>query len=120
MCSSTNHPGSLRCSLHKNSQHHAPAGSFPSNRLNMRRSAMKNALVRIGGIKGEWVKHALTVLIRPSSHQQRRRSAFEPRPSHLSIKSESNEICKFLISLITGSESPLGGFSSCIARRFFA
>lgn len=90
MCSPTNHPGSFRCSLHKNSQH-APAGSFPSNRLNMRRSAMKNSLVRIGGVEGEWVKRALTALIRPSSHQQRRRSAFEPRPSRLSIMSKSHE-----------------------------
>ncbi|KAL2318053.1 hypothetical protein Fmac_031929 [Flemingia macrophylla] len=79
MCSPTTHPGSFRCSLHKNNQ--APSGSFPSNRLNMRRSAMKNSLVRIGGVEGEWVKRALTALIRPSSHQQRRRAAFESRPS---------------------------------------
>ena len=91
MCSPTNHPGSFRCSLHKNNHHHASAGSFPSNRLNMRRSAMKNSLVRIGGVEGEWVKRALTALIRPSSHQQRRRSAFEPRPSRLSIMSNSEE-----------------------------
>ncbi|KAK7383485.1 hypothetical protein VNO78_29164 [Psophocarpus tetragonolobus] len=87
MCSPTTHPGSFRCSLHKNS--HAPAGSFPPNRLNMRRSAMKNSLVRIGGVEGEWVKRALTALIRPSSHQQRRRAAFEPRPSRLSIMSSA-------------------------------
>ncbi|KAG4944278.1 hypothetical protein JHK85_048924 [Glycine max] len=84
MCSPTTHPGSFRCSLHKNS-HSAQTGSFPSNRLNMRRSAMKNSLVRIGGVEGEWVKRALTALIRPSSHQQRRRTAFEPRQSRLSI-----------------------------------
>ncbi|XP_020235646.1 uncharacterized protein LOC109815347 [Cajanus cajan] len=89
MCSPTTHPGSFRCSLHKN--HHAPSGSFPSNRLNMRRSAMKNSLVRIGGVEGEWVKRALTALIRPSSHQQRRRAAFESRPSRLSIMSMAVE-----------------------------
>ncbi|WVZ02143.1 hypothetical protein V8G54_022949 [Vigna mungo] len=54
--------------LHKNSQHHTSVGSFPSNRLNMRRSAMKNSLVRIGGIEGEWVKC-------------RRRLTFEPESS---------------------------------------
>ncbi|TKY58116.1 serine-rich protein [Spatholobus suberectus] len=90
-CSPTTHPGSFRCSLHKNHRH-TPAGSFPSNRLNiMRRSAMKNSLVRIGGVEGEWVKRALTALIRPSSHQQRRRSAFEPRLSRLSIMSKTQE-----------------------------
>ncbi|KAL5144870.1 hypothetical protein HKD37_06G015079 [Glycine soja] len=86
MCSPTTHPGSFRCSLHKNigsSNHNAD--SYPSNRLNMRRSAMKNSLVRIGGVEGEWVKRALTALIRPSSHQQRRRAGFEPRPSRLSV-----------------------------------
>ncbi|KAL5190009.1 hypothetical protein HKD37_04G009569 [Glycine soja] len=75
MCSPTMHPGSFRCSLHKNignNNHHSD--SYPSNRLNMRRSAMKNSLVRIGGVEGEWVKRALTALIRPSSHQQRRRA----------------------------------------------
>uniref|UniRef100_A0A0R0K8U2 Serine-rich protein n=1 Tax=Glycine max TaxID=3847 RepID=A0A0R0K8U2_SOYBN len=82
MCSPTMHPGSFRCSLHKNignNNHHSD--SYPSNRLNMRRSAMKNSLVRIGGVEGEWVKRALTALIRPSSHQQRRRAGFEPRPT---------------------------------------
>ncbi|WVZ16771.1 hypothetical protein V8G54_009753 [Vigna mungo] len=53
MCSPTTHPDSFRCSLHKNTatnNHHAD--SYPSNRLNMRRSAMKNSLVRIGGDLG--------------------------------------------------------------------
>lgn len=92
MCSPTSHPGSFRCSLHKNNHHAPPSGSFPSNRLNiMRRSAMKNSLVRIGGVEGEWVKRALTALIRPSSHQQKRRSAFAPRPSRLSIMSKAEQ-----------------------------
>ncbi|XP_027332032.1 uncharacterized protein LOC113847248 [Abrus precatorius] len=92
MCSPTTHPGSFRCSLHKSigGNHHS-SGSFPSNRLNMRRSAMKNSLVRIGGVEGEWVKRALTALIRPSSHQQRRRAAFEPRPSRLCTVSKAEE-----------------------------
>ncbi|XP_061376436.1 uncharacterized serine-rich protein C215.13-like [Gastrolobium bilobum] len=91
MCSPTNHPGSFRCSLHKNSGGSHNADSYPSIRLNMRRSAMKNSLVRIGGVEGEWVKRALTALIRPSSHQQRRRAAFEPRPSRLSTMSRAEE-----------------------------
>ncbi|GLU01276.1 hypothetical protein SLE2022_185880 [Rubroshorea leprosula] len=93
MCSPTTHPGSFRCSLHKNSgnNHGNGSGSYPSNRLNMRRSAMTNSLVRIGGVEGEWVKRALTALIRPSSHQQRRRAAFRPRPSRLSVMSKSDD-----------------------------
>ncbi|XP_061341035.1 uncharacterized protein LOC133287433 [Gastrolobium bilobum] len=95
MCSPTTHPGSFRCSLHKNTgnnNNNNNVDSYPSNRLNMRRSAMKNSLVRIGGVEGEWVKRALTALIRPSSHQQRRRAAFEPRPSRLSVMSKAQDL----------------------------
>lgn len=98
MCSPTTHPGSFRCSLHKGSSsasrraagHHA--ASSPSNRLNARRSAMTNSLVRIGTVEGEWVKRALTALIRPSSHQQRRRSSFHPQPSRLSVMSKAEDL----------------------------
>ncbi|XP_057968732.1 uncharacterized protein LOC131158128 [Malania oleifera] len=97
MCSPTTHPGSFRCSLHKNlSGNHTPRGqsqmaSYHSNGLDARRSAMKNSLVRIGTVEGEWVKRALATLIRPSSHQQRRRAAFQPRPSRLSITSKAED-----------------------------
>ncbi|URE10570.1 Serine-rich [Musa troglodytarum] len=87
LCSPSTHPGSFRCSLHKglNLHHHGHvAAASPSNRLNARRSAMTNSLVRIGAVEGEWVKRALAALIRPSSHQQRRRAGFQPRPSRLS------------------------------------
>ncbi|KAJ6796055.1 uncharacterized protein M6B38_134305 [Iris pallida] len=86
MCSPTNHPGSFRCSLHKNQP---PAVQYSSNRLNARRSAMTNSLVRIGTVEGDLVKRALAALIRPSSHQQRRRAAFQPRPSRLSAMSRA-------------------------------
>nr|ABK26255.1 unknown [Picea sitchensis] len=79
MCSPTNHPGSFRCSLHRNSSH----SSSTHSQLNARRSAMTNSLVRIGGVEGEWVRRALTSLIRPSSHHMRRRSSFQRRPSRL-------------------------------------
>ncbi|XP_038985417.1 uncharacterized protein LOC103715996 [Phoenix dactylifera] len=91
MCSPTTHPGSFRCSLHKGFGHnHAVSSS--SNRLNARRSAMTNSLVRIGTVEGEWVRRALAALIRPSSHQQRRREAFQPRPSRLSIMSKAIDL----------------------------
>ncbi|KAL1553732.1 hypothetical protein AAHA92_14366 [Salvia divinorum] len=89
MCSPTNHPGSFRCSLHKSvtsKPQTAPCGS--SGRLNMRRSAMKNSLVRIGAVEGEWVRRALAASIRPSSHQQRR-AEFSRRPTRFSVVSQS-------------------------------
>ncbi|KAA0064910.1 nuclear transcription factor Y subunit gamma-like [Cucumis melo var. makuwa] len=94
MCSPTTHPGSFRCSLHKKSgsgihQHQASSSAYSSTGLNMRRSAMTNSLVRIGGVEGDWVKRALTALIRPSSHQLRRRANFRPQPSRLSVMSKA-------------------------------
>lgn len=96
MCSPTSHPGSFRCSLHKNSVAGGSGGggqqaSFPSNRLNMRRSAMTNSIVRIGGVEGELMRRSLTALIRPSSHHLRRRGAFETRPSRLSVMSKAED-----------------------------
>ncbi|CAL2234963.1 unnamed protein product [Prunus armeniaca] len=91
MCSPTSHPGSFRCSLHKNVGGGHNAAPYPTNRLNMRRSAMTNSLVRIGGVEGEWVKRALTALIRPCAHQQRRRAGFQPRPSRLSAMSTTDD-----------------------------
>ncbi|CAL5375584.1 unnamed protein product [Camellia sinensis] len=93
MCSPTTHPGSFRCSLHKNvsnrHQQYRNTVSYRANRLNARRSAMTNSLVRIGTVEGDLVKRALSALIRPSSHQQRRRADFQPRPSRLSIMSRA-------------------------------
>ncbi|KAI3467989.1 hypothetical protein Pfo_024652 [Paulownia fortunei] len=94
LCSPTTHPGSFRCALHKNSfgggggNHSVP---YSPNRLNMRRSAMTNSLVRIGTVEGDLVKRALAALIRPSSHQQRRRADFQPRPSRLSVMSKAED-----------------------------
>ncbi|KAK6267702.1 hypothetical protein QUC31_011862 [Theobroma cacao] len=103
LCSPTTHPGSFRCSLHKglsmSRDHHHQNNRQPttssfhsSSALHFRRSAMKNSLVRIGGVEGELVKRALTALIRPSSHQQRRRAAFEPGPSRLSVMSKADDL----------------------------
>ncbi|CAH8281724.1 unnamed protein product [Eruca vesicaria subsp. sativa] len=95
MCSPTTHPGSFRCSLHKNvaNPHGQGTASYPASSLNMRRSAMTNSLVRIGGVEGEWVRRALTTLIRPSSHHLRRRAAYQPRPSRFSAMSKAATEC---------------------------
>ncbi|KAL2548603.1 serine-rich protein-related [Forsythia ovata] len=97
LCSPTTHPGSFRCALHKNNFGGGGGGggnhsiSYTPNRLNARRSAMTNSLVRIGTVEGDLVKRALSALIRPSSHQQRRRFDFQPRPSRLSIMSKAED-----------------------------
>ncbi|WMV36579.1 hypothetical protein MTR67_029964 [Solanum verrucosum] len=96
MCSPTTHPGSFRCSLHKNRSGSGSTGSrtaatYSPNQLILRRSAMTNSLVRIGTVEGDLVKRALAALIRPSSHQQRRRADFQRRPSRLSAMSKADD-----------------------------
>nr|GEV14284.1 protein O-mannosyltransferase [Tanacetum cinerariifolium] len=96
LCSPTTHPGSFRCSLHKNINNTSLSSSnnggvYHSNRLHARRSAMTNSLVRIGTVEGDLVKRALAALIRPSSHQQRRRSDFRPTPTRLSKMSKAGD-----------------------------
>ncbi|CAL0304900.1 unnamed protein product [Lupinus luteus] len=94
MCSPTTHPGSFRCSLHKNFGSHSTAAvRYSPNWLNARRSAMTNSLVRIRGFEGEHVKRALAALIRPSSHNQRRRCDFRPRRSRLCVMSKAEDDC---------------------------
>ncbi|GAA0172510.1 hypothetical protein LIER_26322 [Lithospermum erythrorhizon] len=75
MCSPTNHPGSFRCRLHKNISNNDTV----NNKL--RRWAMVNSVV----------KRSLASLIRPSSHQLRRRENFQRRTSRLSKMSKTND-----------------------------
>nr|ACJ86153.1 unknown [Medicago truncatula] len=91
MCSPTTHPGSFRCSLHKGFGSRAAVTPYSQNRLNARRSAMTNSLVGIRGVEGDLVKRALAALIRPSSHQQKRRGDFHPRPSRLSVMTKAQD-----------------------------
>lgn len=116
MCSPTTHAGSFRCAYHKRmaeqeqqrqqkqeqkvqqqqqvkqeqqqQQRQQQTAWSRSRTLNLRRSAMKNSLVRIG-VEGEIVKRNLANPIRPSAHQLRRREAFQPKPSRLSNMSKA-------------------------------
>lgn len=53
---------------------------------------MTNSLVRIGTVEGDLVKRALAALIRPSSHQQRRRADFQKRMSRLSVMAKAEDL----------------------------
>ncbi|CAA0822779.1 serine-rich protein-related [Striga hermonthica] len=102
LCSPTTHPGSFRCALHKNSfgggaSRNNNSVRYSPTRLNMRRSAMTNSLVRIGTVEGDLVKRALAALIRPSSHQQRRREDFRPHfsSSAAEVLRSTRRLCEF-------------------------
>ncbi|TKW42080.1 hypothetical protein SEVIR_1G360400v4 [Setaria viridis] len=114
MCSPTNHPGSFRCSLHK--ERKAPHGghkptsppsppslagsssSMTTSRLGASASRrMGSALVRIGAVEGgEWARRALAATVRPSpaaqqSQHRRRVGGIRPRPSRLSAVSMAGD-----------------------------
>uniref|UniRef100_A0ACD5ZBZ9 Uncharacterized protein n=1 Tax=Avena sativa TaxID=4498 RepID=A0ACD5ZBZ9_AVESA len=102
MCSPTNHPGSFRCSLHKERKQEAPVGhSKPASAsssvsslgdscrmLDAKRTG--SALVRVvGAVESRtWARRALAPS--PQSPHRRRSAAggsFRPRPSRLSAVS---------------------------------
>ncbi|KAL6591407.1 hypothetical protein ACP70R_049910 [Stipagrostis hirtigluma subsp. patula] len=108
MCSPTNHPGSFRCSLHKerkapgshghghkpSSPPSPPSPTSPSAPSTSRlgaggRRMMGSALVRIGAVEGgEWARRALAATARPSpaaqqAQHRRRVGGFRSRPSRL-------------------------------------
>ncbi|KAF8689928.1 hypothetical protein HU200_041563 [Digitaria exilis] len=119
MCSPTNHPGSFRCSLHKERKPAAaphgghghgqrptsppsppsPVSSGPTtSRLGAAAGRrMGSALVRIGAVEGgEWARRALAATVRPSaaaqqSQHRRRVGGFRPRPSRLSAVSMAGD-----------------------------
>ncbi|KAL6911963.1 hypothetical protein ACP4OV_000768 [Aristida adscensionis] len=115
MCSPTNHPGSFRCSLHKDrkapgghghrqptSPPSPPSPTSPSAPSPSRLGAaagrrMGSALVRIGAVEGgEWARRALAATARPSpaaqqSQHRRRVGGFRARPSRLRAVSMAGE-----------------------------
>nr|ACG47894.1 serine-rich protein [Zea mays] len=111
MCSPTSHPGSFRCSLHKERAtkpppphgHGKPTSPPPplttTSRLCAAGRRMGSALVRIGAVEGgQCARRALAATARPSpaAAQHRRRvgagaGAARPRPSRLSAVSVAGD-----------------------------
>ncbi|KAL9242474.1 hypothetical protein vseg_016467 [Gypsophila vaccaria] len=68
LCSPTNHPGSFRCQLHRNT----------NTNTNNSQSATKKVAANI---KEKSMKAMLLQLIKPSSHNLRRRGRFQAQPT---------------------------------------
>ncbi|KAM0911039.1 hypothetical protein ACQ4PT_013754 [Festuca glaucescens] len=105
MCSPTNHPGSFRCSRHKERKQEAPAchghghghskptsspstASFGSGASKLGTKRAGSALVRVGGAveSGTWGRRALAPSPQ-SPHRRRAAGGFRRRPSRLSAVS---------------------------------
>uniref|UniRef100_A0A0D9VM88 Uncharacterized protein n=1 Tax=Leersia perrieri TaxID=77586 RepID=A0A0D9VM88_9ORYZ len=108
MCSPTNHPGSFRCSRHKEQgKRNAAAPTSPPSpsgsgggfgRLTAAGARrMGNALARIGAVEsGQWARRALAATVRPSpaaqqAQHRRRVGGARPRPSRLSAVSMAGD-----------------------------
>uniref|UniRef100_A0ACD5YVQ7 Uncharacterized protein n=1 Tax=Avena sativa TaxID=4498 RepID=A0ACD5YVQ7_AVESA len=105
MCSPTNHPGSFRCSKHKERKQEATAchghskPASPPSPSSLGRGASKlgtkrtgSAVVRVGGAveSGAWARRALSPSPQ-SPHRRRAAGGFRPRPSRLSAVSFAGE-----------------------------
>ncbi|XP_051191556.1 uncharacterized protein [Lolium perenne] len=107
MCSPTNHPGSFRCSRHRERKQEAPAcndhghskPASPTSAASLASGASKlgtkrtgSALVRLGGSveRGTWARRALAPSPQ-SPHRRRAAGGFCPRPSRLSAVSFAGE-----------------------------
>ncbi|KAF7086590.1 hypothetical protein CFC21_089875, partial [Triticum aestivum] len=98
MCSPTNHPGSFRCSLHKERKQAAPAGSStrpasPPSPPSTSKST-GGALARLVPIgSGHWARRALapSPAAQQSLQHRRRAGGFRPRPSRLSAVSTAGD-----------------------------
>ncbi|XAR66828.1 hypothetical protein NMG60_11013175 [Bertholletia excelsa] len=72
LCSPTTHPGSFRCSLHRNSR-----GVSGRSAVHTRPSHWELAVMA----KAYSLKALLLQVIKPSSHELQRRRNFQPRPT---------------------------------------
>ncbi|KAE9467699.1 hypothetical protein C3L33_00373, partial [Rhododendron williamsianum] len=78
LCSPTTHPGSFRCSLHRNSRGLLSRSTARINRLDPNQS------------KACVLKPFLMQIIRPSSHDQRRKK-FRPRPTRFAAMNRAGD-----------------------------
>ncbi|PWA69911.1 hypothetical protein CTI12_AA295320 [Artemisia annua] len=75
LCSPTNHPGSFRCSRHRNLQR------VPSRRVASRGNSWELAVVA----KANSMKTFLRIMINPSSRDLQRRRNFQQKPSRFCL-----------------------------------
>ncbi|KAJ4709693.1 Serine-rich protein-related [Melia azedarach] len=74
LCSPTSHPGSFRCSIHRNNQRSS----------SIRRRSNRSWELAMTA-KADPVKAFLLQIIKPSSHDLQRRRNFQPRPTRFCL-----------------------------------
>jgi hypothetical protein len=76
LCAPTNHPGSFRCSQHRNTRR---ISNYPSS------SSLSRAELIKAGRKANSVKTILMLMISPSCRDLHRRRNFQPKPSRFRL-----------------------------------
>ncbi|KAH7546277.1 hypothetical protein FEM48_Zijuj01G0183200 [Ziziphus jujuba var. spinosa] len=89
LCSPTNHPGSFRCSLHRNS-HKATAGD---HQMRLRPSSNNVQWDLAILAKANSIKEFILRVIKPSSHDIQRRRNFQPnKPTRFCLMNNNREV----------------------------
>ncbi|CAK8534506.1 unnamed protein product [Lathyrus sativus] len=96
LCSPTSHPGSFRCSMHKNKpQRSVPNNPFKSNSshhwnesLSSSSSSSSPSMI----VKVSSLKTFLLQVIKPSSHDAHRRKNFQPKPSRFCLMNTNRDV----------------------------
>ncbi|XWS17055.1 hypothetical protein CRYUN_Cryun33cG0035000 [Craigia yunnanensis] len=78
LCSPTTHPGSFRCSLHRN------FNKPPGRRTRVVRVSSNHWELAVVA-KANSIKALLFQIIKPSSHDMQRRRNFQPKPSRFCL-----------------------------------
>lgn len=102
LCSPTDHPGSFRCSLHRNSgELSSKSAAVVTAHVNRQREKSKAAMMMMmkrttttSSSKTNLIKAFLKQIINPSSHDLQRRRNFHPKPTRFCplINSSANGV----------------------------
>ncbi|GMY35737.1 Serine-rich protein-related [Fagus crenata] len=85
LCSPTKHPGSFRCSLHRNPH---PQKSLTRRMVRVSRSQWELAVIA----KANSFKAFLLQIIKPSSHDLQRRRNFQPKPTRFCMMNKKRDV----------------------------
>ncbi|KAB1201397.1 hypothetical protein CJ030_MR0G003787 [Morella rubra] len=83
LCAPTTHPGSFRCSIHRNSRPHK-VFTRPTVRLSSSQWELA-AITKVNSLRA-----FLLHIIKPSSHDLQRRRNFQPKPSRFCVMNNNS------------------------------
>ncbi|OMP01472.1 hypothetical protein COLO4_11838 [Corchorus olitorius] len=93
LCSPTTHPGSFRCSLHRNFGRVPSKSVAAKSHVNRVESKAVAPIMMTSASKTKLIKAILKQIINPSSHDLQRRRNFQPKPTRFcQLNSSANGV----------------------------